>query len=92
MIARATAVRPEEAKILTELADRLYRLPMSGTEYQTLFYTVKYRKKQDMTRLMFDYQQASGDLEAPRPWKPYVKHLILSTFGNENAANTVRGF
>ena len=44
---------------------------MSDTEYQTLFYTVKYRKEQAMTRLMLDYQCVSGDLETARPWKPY---------------------
>ena len=89
MIAGA-AVKPEAAKVLTELADRLYHLPMSDTEYQTLFYTVKYRKEQAMTRLMLDYQCVSGDLETARPWKPYAKRLILSAFGNENAMNTVR--
>ncbi len=87
MIAGAAAVKPEAAK---ELADQLHRLPMSDTEYQTLFYTVKYRKEQAMTRLMLDYQCVSGDLETARPWKPYAKRLILSAFGNENAMNTVR--
>ena len=77
MIAGAAAVKPEAAKVLTELADRLYHLPMSDTEYQTLFYTVKYRKEQAMTRLMLDYQCVSGDMETTRPW-------------NENAMNTVR--
>ena len=90
MIAGAAAVKPEAVKVLTELADRLYRMPMSDTEYQTLFHTVKYRKEQAMTRLMLDYQCVSGDLETTRPWKPYAKHLILSTFGNENAMNTIR--
>ena len=85
MIAGAAAVKPEAVKVLTELADRLYRLPMSDTEYQTLFYTVKYRKEQAMTRLMLDYQCVSGDMETTRPWKPYAKHLILSSFGNETA-------
>ena len=36
MIAGAAAVKPEAVKVLTELADRLYRLPVSDTEYQTL--------------------------------------------------------
>ena len=90
IIAGAAAVKPEAAKVLTELADRLYRLPMSDTEYQTLFYTVKYRKEQAMTRLMLDYQCVSGDMKTTRPWKPYAKRLILSAFGNENAMNTVR--
>ena len=69
MIAGAAAVKPEAAKVLKELADQLHRLPMSDTEYQTLFYTVKYRKEQAMTRLMLDYQCVSGDMETTRPWK-----------------------
>lgn len=88
MIASATAVKPEAAKTLTELADRLYRPLMSDTEYQTLFYTVKYRKEQAMTRLILHYQRVSGDMETTRPWKPYAKHMILSAFSNKNAVNT----
>lgn len=63
---------------------------MSDTEYQTLFYTVKYCKEQAMPRLMLDYQCVSGDMENAHPWKPYAKYLILFTFGNENAMNTIR--
>lgn len=76
MIAGAAAVKPEAAKVLMELADRLYRLPMSDTEYQTLFYTVKYRKEQAMTSLMLDCQCVSGNMETTHPWKPYAKRPI----------------
>ena len=65
MIAGA-AVKPEAAKVLTELADRLYRLPMSDTEYQTLFCTVKYRKEQPMIRLILDYQYVFIYMETAR--------------------------
>jgi len=77
----------KDATMLTALADRL--LEVSDEDWNQDFYTIKHRKEVIMNQMVLDWQEATGDMETARPWKPVAKAMIMSKFGSVDPTDTI---
>lgn len=73
--------------MLPVLADRI--LEVLDEDWKQDFYTIKHHKETIMNRMVLDWQEATGDVETTRPWKPVAKAMIMGKFGSIASIDTI---
>lgn len=69
------------------LADEIEAV--TDEQWMQEFYTIRHRKETIMNYMVAIYQDATGDLWTPRPWKTLAMQQMIGTFGSEIPAETI---